>query len=140
MRNVLFGVALTLAAVTGCTKSQDKAPAAKAEDSFHMMTVDQVEAQLAAKSITAVDCNGDSTRKKMGVVPGAILVTDDEGYASTELPTDKQANLVFYCGNTACTASHQGAKRAIALGYKNVSVMPDGIAGWVKAGKKVQQI
>jgi rhodanese-related sulfurtransferase len=30
--------------------------------------------------------------------------------------------------------------RAKSLGYTNVAVMPEGIAGWVKAGKKTQQI
>jgi hypothetical protein len=35
----------------------------------------------------------------MGVVPGAILVTDDESYAATELPADKTTKLVFYCSN-----------------------------------------
>jgi rhodanese-related sulfurtransferase len=28
--------------------------------------------------------------------------------------------------------------RAKSLGYANVYVMPAGIAGWVKAGKKIQ--
>jgi rhodanese-related sulfurtransferase len=30
--------------------------------------------------------------------------------------------------------------RAKKLGYANVFEMPDGIAGWVKAGKQVQKI
>jgi len=30
--------------------------------------------------------------------------------------------------------------RAKRLGYTNVYVMPDGIAGWVKAGKKTQPV
>jgi rhodanese-related sulfurtransferase len=30
--------------------------------------------------------------------------------------------------------------RAKSLGYANVFIMPDGIAGWVKAGKKVQPV
>jgi rhodanese-related sulfurtransferase len=30
--------------------------------------------------------------------------------------------------------------RAKSLGYTNVYVMPDGIAGWVKAGKQVQKV
>jgi rhodanese-related sulfurtransferase len=30
--------------------------------------------------------------------------------------------------------------RAKSLGYANVFEMPDGIAGWVKAGKPVQHI
>lgn len=37
-------------------------------------------------------------------------------------------------------ASHTGAGRARSLGYTNVAIMPDGIKGWVKAGKKTQSI
>ena len=100
MRSVLFGVALAFAAVAGCNKSDEKAPATQeAEETFPTMTVDQVEAGLAAKQLTAVDCNGETTRKHMGVVPGAILVTDVEAYAPSELPADKTTKLVFYCTN-----------------------------------------
>jgi len=31
-------------------------------------------------------------------------------------------------------ASHEAARRAVKAGYSNVSVMVDGIAGWVAAG------
>ena len=96
MRNVLFGVVLALSAVSvGCEKS-DKA-AAKAEEQFPTMTPDEVEAQLATKSVTPVDCNGEGTRKKMGILPGAILITDEEQFGPSELPADKNTKLVFYC-------------------------------------------
>lgn len=36
-------------------------------------------------------------------------------------------------------ASHRGAGRALKLGYTNVFVMPDGMEGWKKAGKPIQQ-
>jgi rhodanese-related sulfurtransferase len=36
-------------------------------------------------------------------------------------------------------ASHAAAREAVKLGYTNVFVMPDGIQGWVKAGKKVEK-
>jgi hypothetical protein len=107
MRNLLFGAALALAALSGCAKSDDaKAnPAAgkteaKADDvKFPTMTVDEVEQAIASKSVTPVDCNGDRTRKKLGVVPGAIAVTDEDTYAASELPADKGAKLVFYCAD-----------------------------------------
>jgi hypothetical protein len=100
MRNVLFGVALVLAAASGCNKSDEKAPATQAaEETFPTMTVDQVEAAIASKEVTPVDCNGEMTRKHMGVVPGAILVTDEAEYAPSELPADKTTKLVFYCSN-----------------------------------------
>jgi len=37
-------------------------------------------------------------------------------------------------------ASHEAAKRALANGFKDVSVMADGIKGWVKAGKPVTKV
>ncbi len=35
-------------------------------------------------------------------------------------------------------ASHDAAREAAKLGYAKVFVMPDGIRGWVKAGKRVE--
>jgi rhodanese-related sulfurtransferase len=34
-------------------------------------------------------------------------------------------------------ASHDAAREAAKLGYEKLYVMPDGIHGWVKAGKPV---
>jgi hypothetical protein len=103
MRKLLFGAALAFAAITGCSKSDSKAaPAttAKADDvKFPTMTPDEVEKAIASKSVTPVDCNSDRTRKKLGVVPGAISVTDEESYAASELPADKTTKLVFYCAD-----------------------------------------
>lgn len=36
-------------------------------------------------------------------------------------------------------ASHEAARRAVQLGYRNVFVMSDGIDGWVKAGLPVER-
>ncbi len=36
-------------------------------------------------------------------------------------------------------ASHQAARRAAELGWKNVYVMSAGIDGWIKAGKPVER-
>jgi rhodanese-related sulfurtransferase len=35
-------------------------------------------------------------------------------------------------------ASHEAARRAVAAGYTNVSVMTGGIAGWHDAGKPTE--
>jgi len=37
-------------------------------------------------------------------------------------------------------ASHEAARRAVAAGYTNVSVMTDGIAGWRATGKPVESV
>jgi rhodanese-related sulfurtransferase len=143
MKKMLLVLAIA-AAGTGCSKSADKSnhesatPLEAGKLSF--ISVDDVDAHIAKGTAQAVDANGTDTRKHEGVVPGAVLLTDSESYALTELPTDKAKELVFYCANTHCGASHHAAEKAIASGYTNVKVMPEGIAGWVKAGKKVQNI
>jgi rhodanese-related sulfurtransferase len=145
MRNLLFVSALAISAISaaGCSKKSDGgAPAAgETEAKIATVSVDQLDTMLASNQCQAVDANGDETRKKMGVVPGAILLKDSsDKFDAAQLPADKSKALVFYCGNTACRASHEAAQNALTAGYTNVKVMPDGIAGWVKSGKKVTQI
>jgi rhodanese-related sulfurtransferase len=137
MRTLLFVAALAGAA-TGCSKAGK--PHAEASAVVPTLTVDQVDQQLAKGECQPVDANGEPTRKKLGVLPGAVLLSDSEEFKLTELPADKSKELVFYCANTHCGASHQAASKAIAAGYENVRVMPEGIAGWVKAGKKTQSL
>ena len=133
---------MAIFAVAGCAKSDKPAAdkAAQQEEKLTFISVDDVDAQISKGAAQAVDANNEMTRKHEGVVPGAVLLTDSESFALTELPSDKAKALVFYCANTRCGASHMAASKAIAAGYTNVKVMPEGIAGWVKAGKKVQTI
>jgi rhodanese-related sulfurtransferase len=104
------------------------------------ITVAQLEEKLASGECQAVDANAEPTRKKMGVIPGAVLLTDYDTYAARELPENKEKTLVFYCANSHCGASHEAAARALTAGYRHVKVLPDGIAGWVQAGKQVTKI
>lgn len=103
MRTLLFSAALVLAAA-GCKDkaASDMAPAAEAteapEEKLPEISIAEVEAGIAARSLTLVDCNGEGTRKKVGVIEGAILVDDEEMYSASVLPADKATRLVFYCG------------------------------------------
>jgi rhodanese-related sulfurtransferase len=139
MRTLLLAAVLALG--TGaCDRAErsDKTAAHQAE--LPTMTIDEVDKKLATGEVVPVDANGDGTRKKMGILPGAVLLSDSETFSVSELPADKSKELVFYCANTRCGASHEAAEKALTAGYRNVKVMPDGIAGWVKAGKQVQTI
>ena len=98
-------------------------------------TVADVATWTKAKQAIPVDANGQETRSKQGVIPGAVLLTSSSQYAVSELPADKSSKLVFYCANQKCGASHQAARRAMENGYTNVAVLPEGIAGWKQAGQ-----
>jgi thiosulfate/3-mercaptopyruvate sulfurtransferase len=55
------------------------------------------------------------------------------------LGPDKDRVLVFYCGFTKCTRSHNGAMWAKKLGYKNVYRYPGGIKAWLEAAYPVEK-
>jgi rhodanese-related sulfurtransferase len=82
------------------------------------------------------DANGNETREKEGVIPGAVTLASHDKYDLKVLPEDKSSKLVFYCANEQCMASHAAAKRASTAGYTDVSVLSDGIMGWKKNGQK----
>jgi rhodanese-related sulfurtransferase len=140
VRTVLFSLSIAVAA-TGCAK-KDTDPAAATEVAAKVpsITVDELDQLLARHAAQPVDANGEGTRAKLGVIPGAVLLTDSDSFQLSELPADKSRPLVFYCANPSCGASHDAAGKAITAGYTSVKVLPDGIAGWVKAGKKTASI
>ena len=136
MRTLMFALALTSAAA--CSKKLETTETTSTSN-VAAVTIDELDSHLAKGDCTPVDANGTATRKKMGVIPGAVLLTDSETFSASELPADKSRPLVFYCANTHCDSSHEAAGKAMTAGYKNVKVLPEGIAGWVKAGKKTAQ-
>ncbi|MBA3820163.1 MAG: rhodanese-like domain-containing protein [Deltaproteobacteria bacterium] len=147
MRTMLFTFVMALVvapAASSCSKAEDATreearPTGRTEVQVPTVSIDELDRLLAAGG-QAVDANGAPTRKKLGVIPGAVLLSDFETFLPSELPADKAKPLVFYCANTHCGASHEAAARALTAGYTNVRVLPDGIAGWVKAGKQTAQI
>ncbi|CAN5913783.1 hypothetical protein BH11MYX3_BH11MYX3_17200 [soil metagenome] len=97
MRTWLFFAVVALAGV-GCTERTNKGSHAEVKQDLPEISIADVAAGLDAKQLTVVDCNGDDTRAKHGVLPGAILVDDAETFTASALPSDKTAKLVFYCG------------------------------------------
>src|SRR6478735_542361 len=101
MRTILFAAVLALGA--GCAKKSSSTDESSQHASkLPTLTVDEVDQALAKGDATPVDANGDPTRKKLGTLPGAVLLTDSETFKVSELPQDKSKELVFYCANTHC--------------------------------------
>jgi rhodanese-related sulfurtransferase len=130
---------VSILALGACSKAKPEADEA-AQKAVATVTVDQLDHSIAKNECIPVDANGDMTRQRMGVIPGAVLLSDYDSFQLSELPADKAKPLVFYCADTECGASHQAAEKAITAGYTHVKVMPAGIAGWVQAGKRTQSI
>jgi rhodanese-related sulfurtransferase len=84
------------------------------------------------------DANNAETRERYGVIPGATLLSSYRDYElATELGTDLDRSVVFYCHSERCGAAGDAARRAIAAGYRDVWVLAPGITGWSDAGHPV---
>lgn len=110
----LLGV-LGLVVVCGCRKSDQVTPpepsrapteasaaAKETKEPFGRLTVDELVAKMAAAKagqlkLAVFDNNGRDTFNE-GHLPGATWVQYDE-IKATDLPTDKDTTLVFYCYN-----------------------------------------
>lgn len=125
---------------TATTATETAAISAGEAAGFKVVSTSELNTWLGEKKVTVVDANGTQTRTETGYIPGAILLTNSETFAATELPADKNATLAFYCGSPQCTAAPTAAKKAQELGYTNVVVYAGGIKGWVEAGMPVDKL
>jgi rhodanese-related sulfurtransferase len=109
---------------------------------FKTLNVEEVSALVQQRaSVVIYDANTEKVRKETGIIPGAKLLSSSSDYdVAQTLPADKSTKLVFYCAGKLCSSSHAAAKRALDHGYTNVSVMAEGIKGWLKAGKPVSKL
>ena len=101
------------------------------------ITIKDLKAAIANKSVTLLDANGTDTYKE-GHIPGAIDFTASKDLSKV-LPKDKSALIVAYCGGPQCSAYQSAAKAAEKLGYTNVKHLTAGISGWHDAGEKMEK-
>ena len=126
MRRLLL---LLLAATVVSACSAASSQKSSRDNELQTLTPAQVQAKLQAhEPMFLFDDNSDE-RYAQGHVPTAKHLKVDD-VTTQALPADKAAMLVFYCSSDKCSACHHAAEAAIALGYSNVWIMPEGIKGW----------
>ncbi|MGV3625569.1 MAG: rhodanese-like domain-containing protein [Archangium sp.] len=137
MKRIVLSVAIATSFIVPAAAFACEGEAHQAKAELSKVTVDQLVALQKDKKATVIDANDMGTRKKYGVIPGAVLLTSSASFEAKELPADKASKLVFYCSNDLCTASNAAAKRAIENGYTDVAVLSTGVQGWQSAGQKL---
>jgi rhodanese-related sulfurtransferase len=88
------------------------------------------------REATVLDVNAPGSWARARV-PGARAL-DGAAFTERDLPADKDSLLVFYCSNPLCRKAPNAAKRATAMGYRQVRVLSAGISGWLSAGLPTQ--
>ena len=94
----------------------------------------ELEVEIQAGAVTIVETLR-AEHFEQGHLPGAIHIhfEDVTETAPVVLP-DRDAPIVTYCSNTACSNSESAANQLSALGYTNVRKYAEGKQDWQQAG------
>ena len=118
-------------ATTGANAATDSA--AEAEPAEYNWT--QVASALEGGGVLCDARSAEGYEK--GHIETAINTPARSGdEIASSLPTDKNTQLVFYCGGPQCSASTKAAKVAMKLGYKNVAEYKGGYPEWKELNGK----
>lgn len=102
---------------------------------YASVSAEWLKKQIDANAdMVVVDSRPKRKKYDKGHIPTAVSIPDmyfDK--MKGDLPSDKEKQLVFYCGGLKCKLSHKSAEKAIALGYKNIKVFGGGYPEWKKA-------
>ena len=103
------------------------------------ITRDEIKARLdAGEQITLVETLR-TEHYEQGHLPGAIHIHFEEvEEKAAELLPDRDALIVTYCSNTACSNSGIAQAKLAKLGYTNVRKYAEGKQDWVEAGLPVE--
>ncbi|MCE5333141.1 MAG: rhodanese-like domain-containing protein [Desulfobacteraceae bacterium] len=113
---------------------------------YQIVTTEELKGWIDKKEpLLIVDTMPYEDSYKKNHIPGAVQIEFpieemkqlDEAKKAEFLKIlgpDKNRKIVVYCGFTKCGRSHNGAKFAAQLGYKNVYRHPGGIKAWLEAG------
>jgi rhodanese-related sulfurtransferase len=102
-----------------------------------LMGLDTVDPQSLSRRlqddrVAVFDVNSRQSWRQAHV-PGARHL-DPQTFMESDLPSDRNHALVFYCSNPLCRKAPLAAKRALKMGYRDVRVLSAGISGWLGAG------
>lgn len=117
---------------------------------YDIVRTDELKEWMDQNKEMLIVFTGPETKFKKAHYPGAIqfefpipelkeMGAKEKSSFIETLGPDKDRILVFYCGFTKCTRSHNGAMWAKKLDYKNVYRCPGGIKGWAEAGFPVEK-
>ena len=140
-RLTVISLMLCLALVLGyatTTLAKDAAKIGKPADwMFHtIVDVDFVMANVKVpmpEDVMIIDARPKRAKYDKGHIPMAVSIPDSQFDKMTDqLPADKNALLIFYCGGLKCKLSHKSAAKAEKLGYTNVKVFAAGFPAYMK--------
>ncbi len=134
----LLTIGLLVAMLAACstssnpTVSKTTEPEWRFHDIVDVAFVRQHVKVPMTETVMLIDARPKKVKYDKGHIPMAVSIPDSQfDKMKDRLPQDKNTLLIYYCGGPKCKLSHKSARKAEALGYKNVKVFSDGFPGWM---------
>lgn len=122
----------------------------KSLNGVKVVSVEEVKAMLGNKNVNFFDMRSAMNYGK-GHFPGAVAVpykensefnvnfdASKDSLDMSKLPSDKNAQILFYSDGPTGWKSYKAAVLAHKAGYKKIMWFRDGTAGWVAKGYSLQ--
>ena len=102
------------------------------ESHFPEISKAELKDVVDKKSGLIIDVNSTKSFAESHV-PGAIHFESHKKDFAKQLPGEKSALIVAYCGGPQCNAWKKAAQKACEMGYSNIRHFKAGIKGWKAA-------
>ncbi len=135
--SLVAALCLAFSASTTVRAADDKKDSKK-DEAVPEISIKELKEAIKDKKATVIDVNGTDSYKD-GHIPTALDFDVVGKKLEKQLPKEKDALIVAYCGGPQCGAYKSAAKAAVALGYTNVKHLKAGISGWKDAGEKTEK-
>ncbi|MDS4014517.1 MAG: rhodanese-like domain-containing protein [Candidatus Accumulibacter sp.] len=150
-RAVLVSTIASVCLTASALAADDKPDTPSSIRGGKVVSVDEAKGLLDKKAASFFDTRNALNFGK-GHVPGATIVSykeksdfspnfdaSQDSFELAKLPGEKSAQIVFYSDGPKGWKSYKAATLAINAGYKNVSWMREGFAGWTARNLPVAQ-
>jgi rhodanese-related sulfurtransferase len=109
-----------------------------ADAEYKVVVTDQLKAMLDEKKELVLIDTRTKEEYQEAHIPGAISIPEKSFEESGALlPADRNILLVLYCNGVKCGKSKKAAKKAEAMGYKNIVIYAEGFPVWEEKGLKI---
>jgi rhodanese-related sulfurtransferase len=109
-----------------------------AETEFRVITTDQLKAMIEEKKdFLLIDARTKKEYQEAHIVGALSIPEKSFEELLSLLPADKNSLMVFYCNGVKCGKSKKVAKKADAIGYKNILIYGEGFPVWEEMGNKI---
>ncbi len=133
----LVRVLIVVVAVMAIALSMS-AGALSGDAEYRVIATEQLKTLLDEKKELALIDTRTREEYQEAHIPGAVSVPEKSFEEFTSLlPSDKNALLVLYCNGVRCGKSRKAAKKAEAMGYKNIVIYAEGFPVWEEKGLKI---